>query len=160
MRMKKQRKLERKYGGKRRPTLTHLATLRGLSKVRRHNVEDMEELLAILDRILVALQEGDEDGEMEGQHLGLNVNEKLPEEYVREYKYWLHEQGENDTFEKLVEWIDTRVRIMDEAREDAGEFDKRRNQRKKGERRHNREYNTGSNVRQCVVTKCKSDHPP
>ena len=36
---KAKEKLERKYGGKRRQILTHLATLRGLSKVRRYNVE-------------------------------------------------------------------------------------------------------------------------
>ena len=49
------------------------------------------------------------------------------------------------------------LRIMDEAREETGEFDKRRNP-KDGKRRHNRGYNTGSNVRH-VVTKCEN-HPP
>ena len=47
-------KLQRKYGGKRRQNLTHLATLRGLSRVRRHNLEELERLLAILDQILAA----------------------------------------------------------------------------------------------------------
>ena len=57
-------KLTRKYGGKRRPSLTHLVTLRGLNKVRHHNLDDVEELLAVLDRILVAMQDGDPNGEM------------------------------------------------------------------------------------------------
>ena len=156
---KAKEKLERKYGGKRRQTLSHLATLRGLSKVRCHNLEDMEQLLAVIDRKLVALQDGDDNGELRGQHLGLTVKEKLPEEYVRKYKYWLHEQRNGDSFEKLVEWIDTMVQIMDEAREETGEFDKRRNARD-GERRHNRGYHAGTHVRKCVVARCKSDHPP
>ena len=45
----------------------------------------MEKLLAVIQRILVALQDGDKYGEIKGQHLGLTVKEKLPEEYVREY---------------------------------------------------------------------------
>ena len=73
------------------------------------NLEDLEELLAAIDRILVALQDGDECGDVKGQHLGFTVKEKLPEEYVREYKLWLHEQRNEDSFEKLVEGIDTRV---------------------------------------------------
>ena len=156
---KAKEKLERKYGGKRGQTLSHLATLRGLSKVRRHNLEDMEELLAVIDRILVALQDGDEYGEIKGQHLGLTVKEKLPEEYVREYKFWLHEQRNEDSFEKLAEWIDTRVQIMDEAKEETGEFDKRQHS-KDGERRYNRGHHTASRSRKCIVTKCTSDHPP
>ena len=136
-----------------------MATLRGLSKVRRHNLEDMEELLAVIDRILVALQDGDEYGEIKGQHLGLTVKEKLPEEYVREYKFWLHEQRNEDSFEKLAEWIDTRVQIMDEAKEETGEFDKRQHP-KDGERRYNRGHHTASRSRKCIVTKCTSDHPP
>ena len=44
----------------------------------------MEELLAVIDQVLVALQDGDEYGEIKGQHLGLTVKEKLLEEYVRE----------------------------------------------------------------------------
>ena len=93
----------------------------------------MEELLAVIDRILVALQDGDKYGEIKGQHFGLTVKEKLPEEYVREYKFWLHEQRNEDSLEKLAEWIDTRVQIMDEAKEETGEFDKRQHL-KDGER--------------------------
>lgn len=149
-------KLTRRYGGKRRQSLAHLVTLLGLNKVRRHNLEDMEELLAIIDRILVAIRDSDQSGEMKSQHLGLTVKEKLPEEYVREYKYWLHDRGEEDSFEKLVEWIETRVQVMDEAKEETGQLGKNQNQ-KPGERR-NRGFGTSSRERHCIVPKCKEDH--
>ena len=148
-------KLKRKYGGKRRQTLTHLTTLRGLPKVRRHNLADMEELLAVLDRILISLQDGDPDGEMRSQHLNLTVKEKLPEEDIRAYKYWLYEHEEDDSFEKLVQWIETRVQIMDEALEETGEFNKRRQ-----DKRFNRGFNTMGSRRKCIVDKCTIDHPP
>ncbi len=119
--------MKRKYGGKQRQTLTHLTTLRGLPKARRHNLPDMEELLSVLDRILIALQDGDIDGEMRSQHLNLTVKEKLPEEDIRAYKHWLHKHDEDDTFEKLVQWIEIRVQIMDEALEESGEFNKKKN---------------------------------
>ena len=76
--------LERKYGGKRRQTPNQLSTLRALPKVKRHNLEDLENLLTILDRILVALREDDPDGELKSNHSSLAVKEKLPEDYVRE----------------------------------------------------------------------------
>ena len=151
-------KLKRKYGGKRRQTLTHLTTLRGLPKMRRHNLADMEELLAVLDRILISLQDGDPDGEMRSQHLNLTVKEKLPEEDIRAYKYWLYEHEEDDSFEKLVQWIETRVQIMDEALEETGEFNKRRQNK-----RFNRGFNTMGSRRKCIVDKtdkCTIDHPP
>ena len=64
-----------------------------------------------------------------------------------ESTFWLHEQRNEDSFEKLIQWIDTRVQIMDEAKE------------KYGERRYNRGHHTDSRSRKCVVTKCTSDHP-
>ena len=87
----------------------------------------MEELLAILDRILIALQDGDRSGEMRSHHINLTVKEKLSEEDVRTYKYWLIEHNEMDSFENLVQWIETRVQIMDEAMEETGEFNKKKN---------------------------------
>ena len=152
-------KLERKYGGKRRQTLSQLSTLRALPKVKRHNLEDLENLLTILDRILVALRDDDPDGELRSNHLSLAVKEKLPEDYVRDYKYWLLEQTKQDCFETLVEWLETRVQIMEEAREETGDFQKRSDQKQKG-RRHQRGFNTSEKVRTCIVSKCKVDHPP
>ena len=152
-------KLERKYGGRRRQTLTQLSTLRALPKVKRHNLEDLENLLTILDRILVALRDDDPDGELRSQHLSLAVKEKLPEDYVRDYKYWLLEQTKRDCFETLVEWLETRVQIMEEAREETGDFQKRSDQ-KQDCRKHQRGFNTSGKVRTCIVSKCKVDHPP
>ena len=152
-------KLKKKYGGKRRQTLTHLATLRGLAKIHRHHLTDLEELLAIVDRIRIALQDDDPDGEMKSQHLNLSVKEKIPEEDVRAYKYWLYEHSEADTFENLVQWIETRVHIMDEAMEATGEFNKKKNT-KPDDKRHNRGFTTTGNRRGCVVEKCSEDHPP
>ena len=129
-------KLERKYGGKRRQTLNQLSTLRALPKVKRHHLEDLENLLTILDRILVALREDDPDGELKSNHLSLAVKEKLPEDYVRDYKYWLLEQTKQDRFENLVEWIETRVQIMEEAREETGDYQKRNDQRQDGRKLH------------------------
>ena len=57
-----------------------------------HNLEDMEELLAVLDRTLVSMQNGDINGEMKRQHLSLTVKEKLSEEYVCEYKCMTEEE--------------------------------------------------------------------
>ena len=105
--------------------------------MRRHNLADMEELLAVLDRILISLQDGDPEGEMRSQHLNLTVKEKLPEEDIRAYKYWLYEHEEDGSFEKLVQWIETRVQIMDEALEETGEFNKRRQ-----DKRFNQGFNT------------------
>ncbi|XP_028410463.1 uncharacterized protein LOC114533077 [Dendronephthya gigantea] len=150
-------KLQRKYGGKRRQTLTHLAALRALPKVRRHNLEELETLLSTLDRILIALQDDDRgDDEIRSQHLCLTVKEKLSVEYVREYKYWLNERDEDDDFKMLVQWIERRVCIMDEAKEETEEFVKAYH----GGRRHNQGFNTDKKVRKCIVMNCDADHPP
>ncbi|XP_028404112.1 uncharacterized protein LOC114526792 [Dendronephthya gigantea] len=150
-------KLQRKYGGKRRQTLTHLATLRALPKVRRHNLEELETLLSMLDRILIALQDDDRgNDEIRSQHLCLTVKEKCPVEYVREYKYWLNERDEDDDFKMLVQWIERRVCIMDEAKEETGEFVKAYH----GGQRHNQGFNTDKKVRKCIVMNCDADHPP
>lgn len=52
----------------------------------------MEELLAVLDRILVPMQNDDINGGIKRQHLSLTVKEKLPEAYVREYKCMTEEK--------------------------------------------------------------------
>ncbi len=119
----------------------------------------METLLSTVDRILVALQDDYHgDKEIRSQHLCLTVKEKLPVDYVREYKYWLSERDEDDDFEKLVQWIERRVCIMDEAREETGEFVKQPH--KDGGRRHNHGFNADKKVRRCIVPKCDIDHPP
>ena len=63
-------KLEKKFGGERRLAITLLTTLRGWPKVRRRNLEDLEEFLSILDKILVAIQD---NVELKSQHLNLTA---------------------------------------------------------------------------------------
>ena len=136
-----------------------MATLRALPKVRCHNLEELETLLSTLDRILIALQDDDRgDDEIRSQHLCFTVKEKLPVEYVREYKYWLNERDEDDDFKRLVQWIERRVCIMDEAKEETGEFVKQHHT--DGGRRHNQGFNTNRKVRKCIVANCNVDHPP
>lgn len=48
-------KLEKKYGGEIKLQISNLTTLRGWSKLKPNNLEDMEEFLPLLDRVLVSL---------------------------------------------------------------------------------------------------------
>ena len=69
------------------------------------------------------------------------------------------EQTKQDCFETLVEWLETRVQVMEEAREETGDFQKRSDQKQDG-RRHQRGVNTSGKVQTCIVSKSKVDHPP
>ena len=111
-------KLEKKYGGERRLIIKHLTALRDLPKVKLHNLKDMENFLLILDRVTIALLDSGPGKELTGQNLNLTAKEKLSQEDVQTYKYWLFEHSRKDTFESLVEWVELRVRIMEEAEEE------------------------------------------
>ena len=148
-------KLEKKYGGERRIQIEHLTTLRGWPRLRPNNLEDLEEFLTILDRILVALRNSTSSGDLNGHSLNLTAKEKLTEKDVRDYKFWLIERHEEDNLENLVEWMEMRVQIMDEAREETGEFAKRRNEKR--EKRNLRGFNTSKS--KCIVDTCQYDHP-
>ena len=155
-------KLEKKFGGERRTQLKQLAALRNWRKLRPRNLDDLEDFLAVLDRVLIVLRDC-ESGELTGQSLNLTAKEKIPEEDLQAYKLWLFEQKERDTFETLVQWVEMKVEIMDEAREEAGEFYKRNNARsdyKKDDRRHVKGFSTSRKARKCIVEHCKEDHPP
>ena len=149
-------KLEKKFGGERRLAITLLTTLRGWPKVRRRNLEDLEEFLSILDKILVAIQD---NVELKSQHLNLTAKEKLTEDDVQLYKYWLFEHDRKDCFENLVDWVEMKVHIMDEAKEEAG-GDSKGGGTRTDNRRNNRGFNTGKRARGCVVDNCREDHPP
>jgi hypothetical protein len=111
-------KLEKKYGGEIRLQISNLTTLRGWSKLRPNNLEDMEKLLALLDRVLVSLRDSGHGAETNGQNLNLTAKEKLSAKDVEAYKYWLFERSERDTFENLVSWLEMKVQIMDETRDE------------------------------------------
>ena len=66
-------KLEKKYGGERRLQIKHLTALRGWQKVRPRNLEDMEDFLAILERVMIALQDSGPGRELSGQNLNLTA---------------------------------------------------------------------------------------
>ena len=71
-------KLEKKYGGER-----HLQ----IKLVGPQVLEDMEEFQAMLERVMVALQDCGPGQELQGQSLNLTAKEKLPEEDVQAYKH-------------------------------------------------------------------------
>ena len=145
-------KLEKKYGGERRLIIKHLTALRDLPKVKLHNLKDMENFLLILDRVTIALQDSGPGKELTGQNLNLTAKEKLSQEDVQTYKYWLFEHSREDTFETLVEWVELRVRIMEEAEEETKD-PKNNEKRRRGF--HNRPKLTS-----CIVPSCKTNHPP
>ncbi len=84
--------------------------------------------------------------------MNLTAKEKLSQEDVQTYKYWLFEHSREDTFETLVEWVELRVRIMEEAEEETKD-PKNNEKRRRGF--HNRPKLTS-----CIVPSCKTYHPP
>ena len=119
-------KWEKKYGGERCLQIKHLTALRNFRKVRVRNLEDMEEFQVVLERVLIATQDS---GPLHGQSLHSTAKEKLPEEDVQAYKYWLREHSRQDNFESLEEWVELRVQVMEEAKEELMAFGAVRAQR-------------------------------
>ena len=160
-------KLEKKYGGERRLQIKHLAALRGWQKVRPRNIEDMENFLAILERVMIALQDSGPGRELSDQNLNFTAKDKLSEEDVQAYKYWLINRSLEDTFETLVEWVELKVQIMEEAKEETSGLGKRKVDKpderrgdRRDERRHVRGYNTTTRAGRCIVASCGEAHPP
>lgn len=156
-------KLERKYGGERRLQIKHLTALCGWQKVRPRNLEDMENFQGILERVYIALKDCGPGQELQGHNLSLTAKEKLSEDDVQAYKHWLIDRSLEDSFESLLEWVEIRVLIMEEAREETGGFGKRRfDGPLPGEKNvfRGRTFTTKSNQRSCVVDTCKQNHPP
>ena len=109
-------KLE-KYGGERRLQIKHLTALRGWQKVRPRNLEDMENFQGILGRVWIALKDCGPGQELQRHNLNLTAKEKLSEEDVQAYKHWLIDHSLEDSFESLIEGVEIRVQIMEQARE-------------------------------------------
>ena len=153
-------KLEKRYGGERRQQINHLTTLRNWPKVRSRNLQDLEEFQALLERILITVKDC---GSLQDQSLNLSAKEKLTEHDVQAYKYWLIDHAKEDCFESLVDWVELRVQIMEEAREETEGFGRKNDERGKGNREGRtrvRGFNTRSTARHCIVNTCKQDHPP
>ena len=109
-------KLE-KYGGERRLQIKHLTALRGWQKVRPRNLEDVENFQGILGRVWIALKDCGPGQELQRHNLNLTAKEKLSEEDVQAYKHWLIDHSLEDNFESLIEGVEIRVQIMEQARE-------------------------------------------
>ena len=157
-------KLEKKFGGERRLQLKHLASLRSWPKLRPQNLEDLEGFVSVLDRVLIAIQDSGSGGELRDQNLSLTAKEKLPEEDIQAYKFWLVQNSEEDTFESLIQWLEIKIQIMDEAQEETGQIFRRKNpkpsDKQDEKRRHARGYSTSSKPKKCVVESCGQNHPP
>ena len=138
-------KLDKKYGGERCLQTKHLTALRTWPRVWPRNLRDMEEFQAILERVMIALQDSGPGRELQGRNLSLTAKEKLSEEDVQAYKYWLIDRSLEDNFESLVEWVERRVQIMEEVRCDQTRA---------------RRFTTRSQAKGCIVDTCKQDHPP
>ena len=163
---RRQKQTGKKYGEERRLQINHLTALRGWQKGRPRILEDMEDCLAILEREMIALQDSEPGRELTCQSLNLTAKEKLSED-VQAYKYWLIERSLEDTFEILVEWVELRVQIMEEAKKETSGLGRREidtPDERRGDKRDKRRpvsgYNTTSIAGRCIVTPCGEAHSP
>ena len=104
----------------------------------------------MLDRTLITLKDTcDEQGDLFGQSLNLICKEQLPEEDVQCYKSWLIEHLKENTFETLVAWVELRVHIIEETREETRglETRKERNGDQRMIQRRERGFNAMSNLK-------------
>ena len=102
--------------------------------------------------------------------LSLAAKEKLSEDDVQAYKHWLMDHSLEDCFDSLIDWVEIRVQIMEEAREETSGFAKRKIDGSlpeggrngfRGNRVRGRTFTTTkSKSRSCVVDTCKQNHPP
>ena len=158
-------KLEKKYGGARRLRIKTLTALKNWKRVQSKNLNELEEFLNVLDRTLIVLKDtGDKPGELFDQSLNLISKEKLPEEEIQRYKVWLIEHSKEDTFETLVRWLELRVQIMEEAKEETkglGTYKSERNVDQKYYRKTERGFHANSKGSiKCIVQSCSQNHPP
>ena len=155
-------KLGKRYGGERRQQITHLTTLCNCPKVRYRNLHDLEQFQALLERILITTNGC---GSLQDQSLNLSANEKLTEQDVQSYKHWLLHYARQDCFESLVDWVELRVQMMEESREDTEGIGRRNDEqsnRNRDKRQRSRGFSTRSSnaTRHCIVNTCKQDHSP
>ena len=106
--------------------------LRSWPKLRPQNLEDLEGVVSVLDRVLIAIQDSGSGGELRDQNLSLTAKEKLPEEDIQAYKFWRVQNSEEDTFESLIQWLENKIQIMDEAKAEAGQISRRKNLKPSG----------------------------
>ena len=142
-------KLEKRYGGERRLQITHLTTLHNWPKVRSRNLQDLEQFQALLEEILVAM---DDSAPGQEQSLKLSAKEKLSEYDIQTYKYWLMDHARDDSFGSLVDWVELCVQVMEEAREETEGISKKSEDRERKTRdgKRFRVFNTRATTRRCI----------
>jgi len=86
----------------------------------------MENFRGILERVFIALKDCGQGQELQGHNLSLTAKEKLSKDDIQAYKHWLIDHSLEDSFESLIDWVEIRVQIMEEAREETGGFARRR----------------------------------
>ena len=78
-------KLEKKYGAERRLMIKHLTALRDFPKIKSRNLEEMENFLVTLERVMIALEDSGPGKELTRQNLSLTSKEKLSQQDVQAY---------------------------------------------------------------------------
>ena len=89
-------------------------------------MEEMESFRGILERVYIALKDCGPGQEVQGDNLSLTAKENLSEDDVQAYKHWLIDRSLEDSFESLLEWVEIRVLIAEEARKETSGFGRRR----------------------------------
>ena len=122
----------------------------------------------VLERVLIALKDCGPGQELQGHNLNLTGKEKLSEEDVQAYKHWLLDHSLEDSFESLVDWVELRIQIIEEAKEETSGLGKSKPDGSEGRRNgfrsdrvvRGRSFTTRSKSKRCIVVTCKQNHPP
>ena len=152
-------KLEKKYAGEKRLQIKHLTTLHNWPKVRSRYLKDVEEFQALLERTLITVKDC---GSLQDQSLNLSAKEKLSEEDIQAYKFWLLDHSREDCFESLVEWVELKAEVMEKATGEETDRGQKPDKHEDShpERKRFRGFNTRNPKKGYVVNTCKEDHPP
>ena len=143
--------------------IKHLTVLRDFPKIKSRKLEEMENFLVTLERIMIALEDSGPGKELTGQNLNLTAKEKLSQQDVQAYKYWLIEHSREDTFGTFVEWVELRVQIMEEALEETSGLGSKHEDKRDSrcnDRRRNRGFNSMHKQTSCIFALCKENHLP
>ena len=87
------KRLERKFGGKRRQIALHLEELENFKPLRPGNARDLERLADLLDVTVVNLKDAGRHDELGSGSLYRSLCKKLTEGMLAHYHRWIHENG-------------------------------------------------------------------
>ena len=83
------RRLERKYGGKRRALTLRMEELDLLKPIRDGKEKDLEGLAELLDAVVVNLTDDGQEAELGSGSLYITIQRKLSKNLLARYKQWL-----------------------------------------------------------------------